>query len=202
MRRTLHPHEAAVEFVPGSTVEPLDFGEIFGRNAPVEIDGGCGDGTFLAVLAAQYPERNFLGIERLARRTDAVCRRIARLGLPNARVFRVDLIYAMARLIPADQVAAVHLLFPDPWPKRRHHRRRTVTAEFISSVHLALAPGGLFHVATDHAEYFRAIQRLISPETFTPAERMALPQSKFEQQFAAAGAPIYRLLLRKVSPVR
>jgi tRNA (guanine-N7-)-methyltransferase len=202
MLRTLHPHEAPVEFVPSATPEPLDFVQLFGRNAPVEVDAGCGDGTFLNALAEQHPDRNFLGLERLARRVNAVCRRTARLRLTNVRILRVDLAYAIAHLIPRGSVAAVHLLFPDPWPKRRHHPRRTVTPAFVNSVSRVLAADGLFHIATDHAEYFSAIERFTSHSFARARQAMVLPQSRFEQQFAAAGAPIYRLVLRKISPVK
>src|SRR5437588_12922265 len=88
-RAHLHEAEAASEFVPASIVEQLNIGAIFGRDAPVEVDLGCGDGTFLVALAAQNPDRNFLGTERLLGRVRSVCRRIARLNLENVRVIRM-----------------------------------------------------------------------------------------------------------------
>ncbi|MBV8781215.1 MAG: tRNA (guanosine(46)-N7)-methyltransferase TrmB [Phycisphaerae bacterium] len=202
MHRTLHSPEVAVELTSGSIVMPLDFAELFNRDAPVEIDVGCGDGTFLVEMAAQNPARNFLGIERHAGRVDRVCHKVTRFGLGNVRILRLDLAYAISCLLPSESIAALHLLFPDPWPKRRHHRRRSVTSGFVKAVHRALAPGGLFHVTTDHAEYFRQIQRLTATQFTISGEPSEFPKTKFEQHFATTGTPIYRLLLRKISPLR
>jgi tRNA (guanine-N7-)-methyltransferase len=191
-----------VEFVPSSVIDPLNFSEMFGRNAPVEIDLGCGDGTFLAASAARNPERNFLGIERLIGRARVACRKTTRLDLENVRVLRMESSYAITHLIPAESVSAFHLLFPDPWPKRRHHRRRLFTAQFAGAVYRALETDGLFHLATDHANYFQAIQERIPINLFSALDAMQFPASGFEQRFTIRQAPIYRLLLRKISPVR
>ncbi|HEY2103320.1 MAG TPA: tRNA (guanosine(46)-N7)-methyltransferase TrmB [Chthoniobacterales bacterium] len=193
----------AVEFVPSSIVDPINFFEIFNRDAPVEIDLGCGDGTFLAARAATNPERNFLGIERLIGRVRAGCRKTTRLHLENVRILRMESSYAIAHLMRAESVSAVHLLFPDPWPKRRHQRRRLFTTEFTGAVHRALEIGGLFHVATDHAPYFQMIQKMIPIDLFSAVEDpLQFPLSRFEQNFTERQMPIYRLLLRKISPVR
>ncbi len=202
-RLTLDEKEAAIEFIPATILEPLSFADLFVRDAPVEIDIGCGDGTFLAALATQNSARNFLGIERLAGRVRSVCRKAARLQLANLRVLRIDAAYALKELIPAGSVFAIHLLFPDPWPKRRHHRRRTVTPDFLAAIHRALANDGRLHLATDHEDYFYSIRRLVSDSALFERshEAMEFPRSRFEQNFAANGAPIYRLVLRKISPV-
>ena len=113
-------------------------------------------------MARANPEHNFFGIERLLGRVSKVCRKVARENLKNARVFRLEVVHAVSNLLPADSIAAFHLLFPDPWPKRRHHRRRAFTTEFLSCIHRALIGGGLFHIATDHADYFRQIERVIA----------------------------------------
>jgi len=118
----------------------------------------------------------------------------------NVRLLRVEISYAVKYLIPADSTSAAHLLFPDPWPKRRHERRRIVTTDFIAAVHRALVPDGFFHIATDQADYFAAIRALIT--SFRFREESAehdedLPVTTFEKRFLAAGAPIYRLTLRK-----
>ncbi len=203
-RATLHEKEAAIELVPSTILEPLNFAELFGRDAPVELDVGCGDGTFLVGLAEQNSERNFLGIERLAGRVRSLCRKAATLQLSNVRVLRIDAIYAVKQLMPACSVQAVHILFPDPWPKRRHHRRRTITAEFLACIHRALVHRGQVHIATDHVDYLDDIRRLVVDgrlfKISNPA--MTFPRSRFEQRFAATGTPIYRLFLRKISPVK
>src|SRR5438105_2378990 len=151
----LQHDEAGTEFVLSSIIEPLDLTRLFGRVAPVEVDLGCGDGTFLVALAAQNPDRNFLGTERLLGRVRSVCRRIARLNLENVRVIRMESSYAVARLLPPSAISAFHVLFPDPWPKRRHHRRRLFTTEFLDAIDCSLERNGLLHLATDDTDYFR-----------------------------------------------
>ena len=155
-------------------------------------------------MARANPEHNFLGIERLLGRVSKVCRRAAREDLKNARVLRIEVAYALSNLLPDDSITAFHLLFPDPWPKRRHHRRRAFTTEFLSCIHRTLIGGGLFHVATDHADYFRQIERVIAAtETFVvSAEQPDFPLTTFERKFLIRGLSIQRLLLRKHSPVK
>ena len=203
-RAELREDEASVEFIPKSLTEPLNWGEIFFCRAPIEIDLGCGDGAFLMARARANPEHNFLGIERLLGRVGKVCRRVAREDLKNARVLRIEVAYAVSNLLPADSISAFHLLFPDPWPKRRHHRRRAFNKEFLSCIHRALIAGGLFHIATDHADYFHQIQRVIAATDIfvVSAEQHDFPLTTFEQKFLVRGLSIQRVLLRKASPVK
>ena len=203
-RAKLHTDEAGVEYVPKSLISVLEFDKVFSRLAPLEIDLGCGDGAFLARLAQENPAHNFLGIERLMGRVRSVCRKVARLDLKNARILRMESNYAVTHLLPPASVTTFHLLFPDPWPKRRHHRRRAFTPEFVSSIHRALIAGGLFHVATDHADYFHQIERVIAvTDIFVISrEQNHFPPTSFEQKYVARGLSTHRLLLRKVSPVR
>jgi len=193
-----------VELVPANCFAPLDFEEIYGRHAPVEIDLGCGDGSFLAALAGENPDRNFLGIERLAGRVRSACGRIGRSGLKNARVLQFEISYALERLLPENSVASFHLMFPDPWPKRRHAPRRLVTENFLASLHRALVANGTLRIATDETDYFRQITRLVAQSPLFAVSSDAVPSaasSKFEKQFTLAGVKIHRLALRKVSPV-
>jgi len=203
-RTVLRKDEELVEYVPKSLTEPLNFSEIFPRSAPIEIDLGCGDGAFLTAMAHSHPEHNFLGIERLLGRVSKVCHKVAREDLKNARVLRIEVAYAVSNLLPAGSIAAFHLLFPDPWPKRRHHSRRAFTTEFLSRIHRALIGGGLFHVATDHADYFHQIEHVIAAtNTFVvSAEQYHFPPTTFEQKFLIRALSIQRLLLRKASPVK
>lgn len=198
-----------VELVPETYFSPLNLVSVFGREAPLHVDLGCGDGDLLCELARRHPERNFLGIEKLAGRVAKTCRKSA--GLGNVRVLMVENAYAIRYLIPAQSVQAIYLLFPDPWPKRRHHRRRILTVDFLDAIHRALAADGTFHIATDQLDYFQQIQRLFgngaNPDGFKPPgfeivePEPDLPVTKFEKRFRAANAPIYRLSLRKISPV-
>ncbi len=192
-----------LELIPESYVEPLDAGKIFGRLAPLQVDLGCGDGSFLAALARQTPAHDFLGIERLAGRVRSASRKAA--ALPNVRVLRVETAYAVRYLLPPDSVSVFHLLFPDPWPKRRHHRRRIFTTEFLDAIRTALAPGGCLRIATDQLDYFGEMERLVQSSATLQVEREngagPQPVTTFEKKFVMAGAPIYRTALWKVSPV-
>jgi tRNA (guanine-N7-)-methyltransferase len=191
----------AIEFIPGDYFAPLDLATIFSRLAPLEVDLGCGDGSFLNAMAPQFPERNFLGVERLLGRVNTGCRHAARAHLPNVRFLRLEFVYAMQFLLPARSVDVAHLLFPDPWPKSRHRRRRTVTPEFLSAIYRLLAPNGRFRIATDQEKYFRAIHELILPDQFieiSPNESKCYPLTTFEKRFVEQGLPIHRLELRKI----
>ena len=194
-----------IELVPETYVAPLDPIAIFGRAAPLHVDLGCGDGSFLCELAHRHPDKNFLGIDRLVGRIAKACHKAA--ALENVRVLNVESSYAVGHLLPERSTETFYLLFPDPWPKRRHQRRRIVTPDFLESIHRALADGGFFRIATDQLDYFEQIQRVgenhsgfAIVDVNTSPDRTDLPQTKFECRFSALGAPIYRLGLRKVSP--
>ncbi len=204
--KTVSPTAASLEWLPGDYLAPLDPDLVFGRNAPLEIDLGCGDGSFVTELARRHPERNFIGIERLLGRVRSTCRKAARENLANLRVLRLEIAYAVRYLVPAESVATFHLLFPDPWPKTRHHRRRIVTAEFLESIRHALVPGGNLRIATDQADYFAQITRLCATVTgltaMNPILDDAHPVSTFGERFRQSDARIYWIELRRVSPVK
>jgi tRNA (guanine-N7-)-methyltransferase len=193
-----------VELVPADCFAPLNLLAIYGRNGPLVVDLGCGEGAFLAKVAAENPDENFLGIERLLGRVRTACHKIERAGLTNARILRFEISYAVERLLPANSVAAFYIMFPDPWPKRRHAPRRLVNKSFLLSLHRALRPDGTVQIATDESDYFRQITRLVaqSPQ-FSVIDDAPFPAAttKFEQRFVQAGMPIHRLAFRKVSPV-
>ncbi|HET9857330.1 MAG TPA: tRNA (guanosine(46)-N7)-methyltransferase TrmB [Chthoniobacterales bacterium] len=192
-----------IELIPETYVAPLDLLAIFGRVAPLQVDLGCGDGSFLCELAQLHPDKDFLGIDRLVGRVAKACRKAA--AVENVRILNVESSYAVGYLLPEGSVETFYLLFPDPWPKRRHHRRRIVTPDFLDSIHRALEDGGSLRVATDQLDYFEqicGIARDHSRFAMVDVEDADLPLSKFERRFNAAGAPIYRLALQKISPVR
>jgi len=193
---------SGAEIVPADYFTPLDLKAIYGRNVPVEVDLGCGDGSFLVEIAAANPARSFLGIERLLGRVRTAHRRIMQCELRNARVLRVENSYAVRRMLPANSVARFHLMFPDPWPKRRHWRRRLVTEDFLASIHRVLVPRGELRIVTDQLDYFREIERLAGTSTQFMVSSDPEPQSArstFEKRFSQS--KIYRLVLRKVSDV-
>jgi tRNA (guanine-N7-)-methyltransferase len=190
-----------IDLLPDLDAAELDLEELFGRAAPLGIDLGCGDGSFLQALAAEHPDRNFLGIERLLRRVRSSHRKAE--DLPNVRVIRSETLFVLRHLLPAGSVDAFYLLFPDPWPKRRHHRRRLVTAEFLSAIWSCLRNQGSLFIATDHDDYFAAIRKLLqnTPQFVATDRDWALPATTFEKKFCTVGLPIHRLELRKISPV-
>ena len=183
----------------------LDVAELFGRNAPLHVDLGCGDGSFLCEMARRFPKKNFLGIEWLTKRVEKVRGKAEKIE--NVRVLRADTLFAMRYLLPESSVQTFYLLFPDPWPKRRHQFRRIFTRDFLDAIAAVLEKHGVLRIATDQADYFHQIERLSrahlkfqvvpqSPDDFV------LPVTKFEKKFCEQGAPIYRLALRKTSRVK
>jgi tRNA (guanine-N7-)-methyltransferase len=200
----LIPTIIAPEIVPSDYFASLDFDAVYGNTAPLEVDLGCGDGSFLTAAAAANSERNFLGVERLVGRVRSACQKIAANGLTNARILRCELSYAVCHLLPPGSVAVFHLMFPDPWPKRRHAARRLFTASFLISLERALTPGGTVRIATDQKEYFTEIERVAARS----AAFVAIPYretldavSTFEKRFSRDAIQIHRLMLRKVSDV-
>ena len=183
-------------FTPGNWFELLDWRRVFAKEQPIEIDLGCGKGSFLIWAARTCHQRDFLGVDRLLRRLRRVDRKAARAGLNNVRLIRVEVAYLVSKLVPDASVSTYHILFPDPWPKRRHHARRLISASFLSDVHRTLATDGVVNCATDHEEYFEWIQREFQKNgQFSEKEPVQLPQeawTDFEREFVAAGKKVYR----------
>lgn len=187
---------------PESLTTRLDLEKMFGRAAALQVDLGCGDGSFVCALAQRLPDKNFLGIERLSRRIRSAEQKAA--GVSNVRLLQVESSYAVRYLLPAESVEAFYLLFPDPWPKRRHRGRRIVTANFLNAVRDALRHRGLIHIATDHFEYFQQIKVVAESALGLVLSDVDadLPQSRFGLTFQKLGAAIHWLALRKASPVK
>jgi len=192
---------ASILYKPANWFEPLDWHAVFAQDRPVEIDLGCGRGGFLLWAARTYPQRNFLGVERLLRRLRRVDRKAVRAGLDNVRLIRIEASYLIGKLIPEGSVSTYHILFPDPWPKRRHHSRRLVCAPLLGEVHRTLTDGGVVNCATDHEEYFEWIQQEFQKTgQFEGKEPPVLPQeawTEFEREFVAAGKKVYRCRWQK-----
>ena len=194
-----------IELVPELQVARLDVAKLFGRSAPLHVDLGCGDGSFLCEIAQRFPERKFLGIERLTKRVEKVRGKVEKIE--NVRVLRADTLFAIRYLLPKNSVETFYLLFPDPWPKRRHQFRRIFTRDFLDAMAAALEENGILRVATDQLDYFHQIELLSHAHLQFQAVPLSpddtvLPVTKFERKFRDQGAPIYRLTLRKTSPVR
>jgi tRNA (guanine-N7-)-methyltransferase len=194
-------------FLPTDYFRILHKEEIFpDTDRPLEIDLGCGDGTFIAAMAAHHPERDFLGIERLMGRVTKTIRKIQRGNLDNARVLRLESAYSVGWLLPTAGVSRLHLLCPDPWPKKRHHKNRLINREeFLAGLERILAPDGEFLLKSDHEEYFEnAVESFAARPTFVrepwPENAFSYPQTDFEMQWLAEGRSIHRGRWRRVEP--
>ncbi len=187
-------------FVPPDYFRELRREEIFPDPLrPLEIELGCGDGTFLTEMAAHHPERDFLGVERMRGRVIKTARKIAARSLDHARVMRLESAYTVAWLLPSSCVSRLHLLCPDPWPKKKHAARRLVNQdEFLTGLARVLAPGGEFLLKTDDLPYFE--DALASLESRASSfERLAweedafyYPTTDFERSWLDLGRVIYR----------
>jgi tRNA (guanine-N7-)-methyltransferase len=166
---------------------PLNFDASFGRNVPTVLEIGFGMGETTARIAAENPGRNFLGIEVHSPGVGALLRRLEEQGLTNVRVIQHDAVEVVRDMIPPASLAGIHVFFPDPWPKKRHHKRRLLKKEFVELLASRLVPGGYLHAATDWEEYaehilavFSEVESLRNTAT-TYAERPVWrPQTKFE----------------------
>ena len=183
-------------FTPRSWTEPLDWTEVFSQSQPIEVDLGCGKGTFLVQAAKSFPQRNFLGVERLLGRVRKAAKLIEREKLLNVGILRIEVCYAVQHLFPDESVAAYHIYFPDPWPKRRHHRRRLLTIEFVDALARTLQKGGQVHLATDFEEYFYEMTKIFAGaawQSMPPTERVGPEwRTDFEREFVAEGRKIFR----------
>lgn len=193
------------EIYPQDWFDRLPREEICAPDSSLEIDLGCGDGSFLIRMAEHYPERTFLGVERLLGRVRKVSRKAGRAGLDNVRVLRIDTNYAVRHLLPLESTTRIHFLCPDPWPKKKHaSRRQMCQLPFLRCLHSLLAPGGELLFATDSPEYFdEAVEVQERCDFFSAAEwnpdSFFYPRTDFEEQWLAEGRTMHRLRLKKIS---
>jgi tRNA (guanine-N7-)-methyltransferase len=168
------------------------------------VELGSGDGSFLAQYAALHPERNFIGIERLLGRLRKLERKGQRLGLLNVRAVRIEASYFLEWLLPPASAAALHVYFPDPWPKRKHHKHRLINDRFPALAGRVLPPGGVVYLRTDDRDYFSRMQTVFaaSPhfaEIPTP-EGLAGVLTDFERGFLRKGVPTLRTAYQLIAP--
>lgn len=179
-----------------SILERLELRQLLPLAQPLEVELGSGDGSFLVQRAGQHPERNFIGVERLLGRLRKLDRKGRRAGLTNLRGVRIESAYFLQYLLPWHSASALHVYFPDPWPKRKHRRHRLINRPFVDLAHQALQPGGRIYLRTDDGNYFqemlghfRGSQDFLEVET--PAELAGL-LTDFELDFHARGIPTLR----------
>jgi tRNA (guanine-N7-)-methyltransferase len=186
--------------------EPIDLVQCFGRAAPVILEIGFGNGDALVAAAAAHPERNFLGVEVHRPGVGSLLLKLHAAGLANVRVINADVNDVVARL-PAGSLHGVHVFFPDPWPKKRHHKRRLLQPAFAARLGALLEPGGYLHCATDWEEYAAQMLDVLeaTPGFVNAAGRNryaprpeSRPVTRFEQRGRAEGRGARDLVFRRV----
>lgn len=189
-------------YKPASWFERLDPVRMFGREAPLEVELGSGDGSFLVEWARRHPDRNFVGVERLLGRIRKLDRKSQRNRLSNVLGLRIEASYCLEYLLPPSSASAIHVYFPDPWPKRRHHKNRLVNERFPSLAHQALAPGAPIHLRTDNEEYFAQMRAVFDAcpgfRTTPTPEDLSGVTTDFEREFNASGIPTQRASYTRV----
>ena len=183
-------------FIPQDFFRRYSVAEVFGapEGSVCEVDLGCGDGGFLLEMAAHYPERLFLGVERLLGRMRKVCSRGDRGGLANLRGLCVESRYFLEWMVQPGSISRLHYLFPDPWPKEKHHKNRLVQPDFLPVLHRALAERGEFLFRTDHEEYFAWVCECFDASPlFCRVEwnEPFYPKTDFQRQWEAQGKQIF-----------
>ncbi len=179
-----------------SIVEPLDLAKLFPESQPLEVELGCGDASFLVEYARCNPARNFIGVERLLGRISKLDRKGRRAGLVNLRGVRIESSYFLQYLLPPHSASALHIYFPDPWPKKKHRKNRLVNETFPALARAALAPGGVVYLRTDDEDYFAQMKEVFAADKNfgkieTPAELAELP-TDFERDFNSKGIQTLR----------
>jgi len=185
----------------------LDYGALFGRDAPTILEIGFGMGEATAQIAAVQPERDFIACEVHEAGVGALLKRIGEQGLTNVRVVRHDAVEVLEHMIAPASLAGVHLYFPDPWHKKRHHKRRLVQPPFARQIAERLAPGGTLHCATDWQPYAEQMLEVLSAEPllantvegFAPRPEQR-PLTKFEQRGQRLGHGVWDLVFRRLMP--
>jgi tRNA (guanine-N7-)-methyltransferase len=175
---------------------------IFGRAAPLVLEIGSGMGETTAAIAHAHPELDFIAAEVHGPGVGSLLNRIEALGLKNLKVIRHDASEVLEKMIPDSSLAAIHLFFPDPWPKKRHHKRRLVQSAFAALAASRLVPGGILHAATDWPDYADHIVEVLSAEPgLEPAAGglVQRPATKFEARGQRLGHPIRDLYFRRTA---
>jgi tRNA (guanine-N7-)-methyltransferase len=194
---------------PEELAGPIDFIQVFGRSGPVHIEIGSGRASFLVSQAKAEPQANFLGIEWARKYWRHAIDRIGRWSLTNVRIVRADAPVFLRDFVPEGSVDCFHIYFPDPWPKKRHHKRRLLQQSNVELLIRCLKPGGTIRIATDHADYFEQIKTVTSvlgdkveeiefprPAGAREGERTG---TNYERKYIQDGRPVYVIALRKIA---
>ena len=188
--------------------EKLDWEELYSSKGPVIIEIGSGKGRFILRSAEQNPDKNFLGIEKSLKYSRVLNKRADKVGLTNLRSLNASAEYFVSKYIPQSSVSEYHIYFPDPWPKKRHNKRRLINASFLQTVTLSLKPGGCIYYATDFKDYFdqmvkisrvcKGIEETICQEINSEDEDPETALTNYERKYLIQGRPIYKASYEKL----
>jgi tRNA (guanine-N7-)-methyltransferase len=199
----LAPQTESLIHTPKSYFETLDLDELFPVIRPLELELGSGDGSFLVDYARANPDRNFLGVERLLGRLRKIDRKGRRAGVDNLRAIRVEASYLLEYMLPPESACALHIYFPDPWPKRKHLRKRLINERFTALARRVLKDAGQIHMRTDDAHYFQQMNSVFESQpgfrVIEPAPALVAVLTDFERDFLAKGVTTLRLSLERSS---
>ena len=190
-----------IAYAPGA----LDFEQVFGRRAPTVLEIGFGMGETTARIAQAHPENNYLAIEVHTPGVGSLLKLIAEGGLANLRLIQHDAVEVLEHMIAPAALAGAHIFFPDPWPKKRHHKRRLIQPGFVALLASRLAPGAYLHAATDWQEYAEQILAVFAAEPalantapgYAPRPDYR-PQTKFESRGLKLGHGVWDVIFRKI----
>ena len=184
----------------------IDLDAAFGRDAPIVLEIGFGMGETTAAIAQAHPENNYLGIEVHSPGIGSLLKLIAAQALTNVRIVQHDAVAVVEHMIAPGTLSGLHIFFPDPWPKKRHHKRRLIQPPFVHLLASSLAPGGYLHLATDWEDYAQQMLDVLNREPLLvntvpdyaprPEHR---PLTKFEQRGRKLGHPVWDLLYRRAA---
>jgi tRNA (guanine-N7-)-methyltransferase len=183
---------------------PLDLDAVFGRHAHRILEIGCGMGETTALIAAQHPQNDYLGIEVHTPGVGSLLKEIATRELANLRVIQHDAVEVLRDMVPPGSLSGIHVFFPDPWPKKRQQKRRLIQPEFVHLLATRLSPTGYLHCATDWQDYAEQMLEVLAAETllqnmangFTPRPPYR-PQTKFESRGLRLGHGVWDLVFRR-----
>lgn len=183
----------------------LDYAQLFGRDAPTILEIGFGMGDATAKIAQALPEKNFIGCEVHEPGVGSLLKHCGERGLENVRIVAFDAVRVLAHMIAPASLAGVHIFFPDPWHKKRHHKRRLIQPPFVADLVTRIAPGGYLHCATDWQPYAEQMLAVLSaePALSNTAEGYApkpdyRPLTKFENRGLRLGHGVWDLVFRKI----
>lgn len=201
------PDLATIAVDPVALPETTDLRCLFDNDGPIELEIGCGKGGFLLRQARAHADRNYLGIEWANKFYKFAADRMARWALTNVRVMRTDARHFVIHRLEPGCLAAMHVYHPDPWPKKRHHKRRLFQPAFVEAAVRALAPGARLAIQTDHAEYFEQIRTAmkarpeLEPIPFDDDEYGTIGEeleTNFEIKYKREGREFHRLAFRRI----